>query len=330
MGGKQSSEITKTEITNSINTQITNLTKNVTDILNETITNSTMNVVNENAQNILNSTSGGNTLQLGNVVSDGTWSEFNVNQTVDITSTNQAVANMMQDISAMSNLATRINASIINKIQNDSTMKQAMDAAAKLQNSTSTVGGMNDMVANVTKMIGEVLTPGTTMNTEYETKITNNIMSKIPNTTINKNTVKALVNNNIRQINIDSCTNNINTIIAGDVNVMRGGKVILNQIASVKSLSNCILDAAQTTALAIAITSGSSVSGKSDKTNKNAVTQSQDTNTDISKSTTSGDTFEEIISSISPSAMFGSIDGIACILIVLMIVLLMMKYCGIN
>jgi intracellular sulfur oxidation DsrE/DsrF family protein len=339
MGGKSSKEVSKTEITNEINTQITNLTKNVTNILNETITNSTMNVVNQNAQSIEVSTGGGNTFAGGNLNVSGKGSVFRLNQQVNLEVTNKAVANMTQDATAMANLASQVNAGVMNKIQNDSAMQQAMQAASNLQKATSTAGGMNDMIGNVTKMIGDVLTPGTTMNKDTQTKITTKMMASLSNTTINENTIKAIVTNNvtnnISQLNSASCkisTNFDNKVTIGDINIDQGGVGEILQSVNAKALNECVLGAVQKTDLGTAITSGSAVSAGTDTSNKNALAQSQKTDTAISEKTETHDAFGQMISSFSPFAMMGSMGPmcgivclIVCILIVVMMVLPMMK-----
>lgn len=338
MGGKTSKEISKTEITNEINTQITNLTKNVTNILNETITNSTMNVVNKNAQEIKVSTGGGNTFAGGNLYVSDKGSVFRLNQQVNLEVTNKAVANMTQDATAMANLAASVNLGVMNKIQNDSTMQQAMQAAANLQKATSTAGGMNDMIGNVTKMIGDSM-PYTKMDKDTQTNITTKMMASLSNTTINENTIKAIVTNNvtnnISQLNSASCnitTNFDNKVTIGNINIDQGGVGEILQSVNAKALNECILGAVQKTDLGTAITSGSAVSAGTDTSNKNALAQSQKTDTAISEKTETHDAFGQMISSFSPFAMMGSMGPmcgivclIVCILIVVMMVLPMMK-----
>jgi hypothetical protein len=331
MGGKQSSEISRTEIQTSINTQITNLTKNVSDILNETITESTMNVVNENTQSISNNTGAMNTAMLGDINVSGVGSEFDLNQELDVTATNTAVANMTQDASAMSKLANQINTDVMNKIQNDSTMTQAMQAAANLQKTQSSAGGINDMIANATKMIGDVLTPGTKMDKTTETKITNSMTASLSNTTINENTIKALVQNtitnNITQKNTASCTSSImagNNLTVGNVNVTKGGKAKLSQIASVTALSSCVIGAAQTSKLASDITSGSVVSATTDTSNKAQASTNLKADTTIIDKTETHDAFgvmiSSVVSSYTNSLMIG---GVVCVCICIIIIIIM-------
>lgn len=333
MGGKQSKDITKTEITNEIKTQITNLTKNVTNILNETITNSTMNVVNENAQSIEVATGGGNTFAGGNLNVSGKGSVFRLNQEVNLEVTNKAVANMTQDASAMAKLASEVNAGVMNKIQNDSAMQQAMQAASNLSKATSTAGGMNDMIGNVTKMIGDVLTPGTTNTKDSQTKITTKMMASLSNTTINENVIKAIVtnnvNNNISQLNSSTCkisTNFDNKVTLGDINIDQGGVGEILQSVNAKALNECILGAVQKADLGTQITSGASVSAGTDTSNKNALAQSQVTDTAISEKTETNDAFGKMISSFSPFAAMGSMApmcGIVCLIVIILIVVMM-------
>jgi len=325
MGGKTSKTVTTTDIQNEVSAEIKNLNKNVTDILNQQITNSTMTMVNETAQSISMATGGGNTVNLGNISVKGKDSVFKIDQKVDVKATNQAVANITQDSSAMAKLANTINSSVMDKIQNDSVLQQAMQAASNLQKSSSTAGGLADMLSSVTKMMESVLTPGTVSNTQSNTIIKNKMKTSISNTTINENKIKSIVENNInntiKQLNSASC--NINTsasnqLTAGNVDIADGGQAIITQVANVNALNTCILGAAQVAKMVTDITSNNENATSTDTSNKNTAGQTMAATATVQETTETKAALESAISSFSPFAA-GSSGIIICIIILLII-----------
>lgn len=339
MGGKESKEINNTVIENEIKTEITNVNKNLTDIINTNITNSTMNVVNTNAQSIANNTGGGNMLNLsGGLSVSGRGSVFDVNQSVSISATTTAVANVIQSTEATNALASSINNDLMNKIKNDSTMSQAMQAATNLNAATSTAGGMADMIASVTGMVNNALSAGDKMSSEKNTSIKTRVMNSLSNTTINENKIKTIIENNITnnisQSNMASCTNNINlsnTInIDGAVSISDGGVAKLNQIASLTALSSCVLGAAQTNTAVNEIMNDVKNTASTDTENKTKVTQSQAATTSITDTKTTGSAFEDMISNIAeqfgPAGIISAIATpliIGCVCCCLVIVIFM-------
>jgi hypothetical protein len=325
MGGKTSKTVTTTDIQNEVSAEIKNFNKNVTDILNQQITNSTMSMVNETAQSISMATGGGNTVNLGNISVKGKGSVFSIDQKVDVKATNQAVANITQDSSAMAKLANTINTSVMDKIQNDSALQQAMQAASNLQKSSSTAGGLVDMLSSVTKMMESVLTPGTVSNTQSNTIIKNKMKTSISNTTINENKIKSIVENNInntiKQLNSASC--NINTsasnqLTAGNVDIADGGQAIITQVANVNALNTCILGAAQVAKMVTDITSNNENDTSTDTSNKNTAGQTMAATATVQETTETKAALESAISSFSPFAA-GSSGIIICIIILLII-----------
>lgn len=310
MGGKQSSEIIKPDIINAIDTEITNLTKNVTKLLNETITKTTMSVVNTNSQQIEQTTAGGNIFTAGNLILKN--STFDVNQSVSIKSVNTAIANMTQDASAMADLATKINSAVIDKVINDSTMQQSLQSLSNLQNAKSTAGGLNDMINNVTTMIGDVLKPGDTMTTEKYGNITNQTIAKLSNTTLNENNIKSIITNNITnsisQLNSGICkiqTTGFNEINYNNIE-LENSTFKQGQVYNVDALNNCVLGASQISKLVTDITTGFGVSVTNESSNKAIVRDSLNTHTDESKVVSTGDAFGKMISSFNPFNMFSS------------------------
>lgn len=325
MGGKNSKTVTTTDIKNEVSAEINNYNKTITDVLNKQITNSTMEMVNETAQNISMTTGGGNTTALGNITVKGKDSVFKIDQKVDVKATNQAVANITQDSSAMANLATKLNADVMNKIQNDSALQQAMQSASNLQKASSTAGGLADMLASVTTMMNNFLSAGDVSNTQTNTKIKNEMKTKISNTNINETKIQSIVESNIKntikQLNAASCninTNASNQLTAGNIDIADGGQAIITQVANVNALNSCILGAAQVANMVTDITSNNETDTSTDTSNKNTTEQSMTAATTVQDTKQTNAALESAISSFSPFAA-GSSGIIICIIILLII-----------
>ena len=331
MGGKSSKTVTTTDIQNEISSEITNLNKNITDILNKQLISSTMSMVNELAQTINMTTGGGNTAYFGDINVSGK-GVFKIDQKVDVISANKAVANITQDSNSMAKLATELNASVMNKIQNDSTLTQAMESASDLQKLSNSAGGLADMLATVQKTMESVLTPGTTNTSETNTIIKNKVKTSISNTNINENKihniVEAYITNSLKQENNTTC--NINTsasnqLVAGAVKISDSGEAIFTQVANVNALNECVLGATQIAKMVTDITSNNEIATTTDTGNKNSATQSMAATTKMTETTITNDAFGKMVSDIfstfSPFSFFssGPMGMICCVICVLMI-----------
>lgn len=325
MGGKSSTEINRTTIETEINVEIENETKNITNILNETITDTTMNVITENAQKIETKIGGGNTLRVGEMIADGEGSVIDINQAISIESVATAAANLTQDASALSSLASKMSNDVSNKVQNDSAAQASMKQVAALKNTKESAGGINDMLGQVTKMMSGMLAVGDKCDKTTETTIRNKMKTSLKNMTINENDIKNIVKNSfntsITQKNTASCQLDIqtnNTIEADRIVAKKGGKISVAQSSVVKSVSNCIIGAAQTSKLVNDIAASGVSTGTNDTSNKNAATSSMDSNSSITKSDISkdaiGDMFKSFAGSASSIAMIALLGPIGIVI----------------
>lgn len=340
--GKKRREVTITDIQNEVDMEIENLNKTVTEIINTQITHSMMSVVNENAQSISVGTGGSNLFMGGNIVVSGRNSVFSVDQSVDVKTTNQAVVNVTQDASAMANLASKINADVMNKVQNDATLTQALQEASDLSKEKERAGGLADMLNTVTVAMENVLTPGSSVDNTSKTLIMNRLKNSLKNTNISENKIASIVEsyvqNSISQksaasCNISSVSNN--TAIIGDVDITAGGKASISQVANVNALNNCILGAVQTTNLVNDIISNNETTSTNEAENSATAGQSLEANTkikerDISKDSIA-DGFKSVFASFTSLGLIGLIIPVVfCLLCLLLVFFLMMPKGGSN
>lgn len=309
MGGKQSKDVTRTDIQNETKIQIENINKNLTDIINNTITESTMNVINENAQEMDAASGASNLMNLeGGIKMTGN-SELVINQEASVDSVMKAVMNLTQDTTAVNNLANKINDDIMNKISNDSTAKQALESATAVNSATKTAGGMADMLNSVTDLLGKMVPGNQTVTKENITNIKNTITTNIKNTTVNEThiatTIKNTITNNITTTNTGTCK--INTVAENVLNLKGGvemggnAKVKIGQSAKVKAMTDCIIGAVQTTKLVQDLTNENTTNNKTDTENKNTTEQKAKTDATVTKTTETGSALENMFSSIADS-----------------------------
>jgi len=316
---KTPANITRKDIETEIKTTITNLNENITDIIKKQITNTTMEIINKNAQDISQKTSAKNTFTGRDIKVTG-HGKVTINQMVDVKVTNQAVSNITQDSKGMANIAAQITTDVLNKIQNDNTLKQSLQAASDLNKATSKAGGLSDMVDSVFSTMGSVLKQGSPITNEDVTNIKNKVMMNISNTTINKNKIEDSVESNIKskieQESSASCeivTNAENVMTVRDINADEYGEVELLQVGNVSALNSCILGAVQTTELVTQITTNNETTTTTDTANKAATDQKMDSTTKITETSKTDDAFGKMITSLNPFYTFGQMGGSICI-----------------
>ncbi len=251
MGGKSKKEIV-TMIKNEVNVRIANHTQNINNIINETITNVNSKMVNDTAVSLSMSSGGSAMISIAGGLKVGGGSTFTIDQQVSITATNKAVATITNNIAKQAELATKLQNDITNKLSNSSQAQADLKAVNVLKNIETNEGGdaligkgldtLNNMVSSLT---------GKEEEESVRKNIENIINQSIENTTINSNTFKDIVQNNINtdiinktlgECKIDTSANAIVTI-GGSVEISEASTVAFKQIASVNAMNECILNA---------------------------------------------------------------------------------------
>lgn len=350
MGGKSSKQITTTDIQTEVEMEIKNINQTLTNIINEQITTSTMSMVNENIQTSEQGTGGSNLFAGGDLIIGGEGNIFDVNQEVSVSATNNAVLNVVQSTDSMSKLASKINSDVMGKLNNDAGLTQSLQAASDLSTASSKAGGLADMLATVGKTMEAMTKIGQKdeVTESNKTTIKNSVKSSIQNTNITdtkiRNTVNSFIENSIKQQSAASCKisavgNNAATF--GDINVTGKNNIgKINQVLSVKALSECVIGAAQTSKMISEVTSGNDVKSTSDSGNK--ATAGQTMTSDIKKSETTetkdaigdtvvgladivGNSITDIFSSFASLGMVGLLaPALFCLICVIFIVFMMM------
>lgn len=317
MGINQSKEkITRTDILNQIDIEVENETKNITEVLNESVTNISMSVVNETASKINNAVGGGNNLLLKNVNIDGV---LNINQEVNIEATTQAVIQLIQDSSALNDMASQMIQDISNKVENDNELNSTIQQVTAVNQSKKDEGGIASMVKMVTDVLNTALTPGSKMTESNYTNIKNTVKQKLSNTTINKNDIKNIVKNsienNIKNINESTCQTSVsaaNNMELNGVNIGANGKATLDQITSVTAFNSCLISTLNTAEISSKIANTSSTTNKNETTNKNKTTAGVSQAATVTQSEELNDFILSAITNVTDSMTSGSIGSIIC------------------
>lgn len=250
MGGSKS-KLTEVEIRNEINLEIKNKNENVMKVFNQTVSNVVTEFVSKTITNLNINTSGLTQFTAGDLTVSGKDSVFKLDQRVDVKSANTAVAKIVQDNKVQQQLASKLQEDVMNKINNDSDLKGAMEASNMLQQMTKDAGGVEGLVRSVTNTVQGLMDSLTATKTKEEakTKIINAMGYNIQNSTSNISDITKKIENNIKNAisNISEQSCNMKTsgsaiISVGNISVTDGGNASLNQISSVEALNKCVID----------------------------------------------------------------------------------------
>ena len=289
-------QITRTDISTLINTEIKNHTENISNIMAKTINDTTMSAINENATEIDSSVSGVNNYTGGDMTVTGPNSEIIMNQTATIDAMTTATVNLVSNSEATSALASQMAADVGNKVQNDSAIKQSMDAINKIADAQKSAGGPEQLLDSVMSTIGGVLGGGPEKTESQQiTEITTKLNIKVGNTTINENNITNEITNKItaemKNVNKQSCNldaSAANDLKQGDVTATGGGKIKIGQSLVVKTALNCILGAVNTSKAANDITNQLGAKLTSDTSNTTKTDTAVKSANDVSKTVEKG------------------------------------------
>lgn len=249
MGGQNSKELRQTiknKIDIELNQTATNINKIVNNSLSETITNITQTAYSEVKQ----STIGANTFKGGDIIITGSRNKNNISQDTTVTSTNNALMQIIQDATAMQKMANDLAQQINSNVKQDTATENSLTTMAKLQEYSLKAGGPEGMLDSVVGLVQGVMNSltGTKTSSTVDIDIENAVRQKLNVSTTNENNVSTSittsVTNNINQNTFASCgliAKSTSSIDQGNINI--GGQFNENiqaQNINVNSVSTCI------------------------------------------------------------------------------------------
>lgn len=318
MGNKDDSE-TKVIIRNEINTEIQNTTSNINKILNETMNTTVSNIVQKNATEIKMSTSAGNTASFGDIELTGDV-DIDISQKAIVEATSKAIISLVQSTEQLAELASQMQQDIANKLKNDSGMKAAMDAAAKLKEAEKQGGGPEQMVDSILKTVKDMTRVGGSSSNKTTQDIKNSIMMKIKNTTINENNINNIVKNhienNITKVNASSCNIDVsgsNVLTFSKIKASGNAKLKVSQELLITAFNDCVIEQLDTTTLTTKVTDLKTTKSEADTANISKVDSELKAKTELEKTKEaesgimkSVDNLVDNVADVSKSAIAGS------------------------
>jgi hypothetical protein len=331
MGGSSSKEI-EIEIRNEINSNFENLNKNINDMINNTITNITNKMINEIAIEIRQSTGGSNVFSLTGGLDMSGASVFDVTQTADVKSTNDAVVKIVNDSDALKELQSKITGEVMNKILNDSAAQANLKAVNELTNKKTNEGG-DALVAKAMDAFAAVVGSITGADTKesISQKIINQMGIDIKNTNINENIVKNIIENNIETIIqnisknqcITNTTGNNDIVIEGGIKTADTANFTFNQIYNVNALNKCLMDQSNKVKTTESLANSQDVLTKTDTANKAQTEVSMDTQ---NKAENVEEQKSFLATAVKAFTSMGSIIVIAVVVIVIILAIVLFIY----
>ena len=312
MGGQTNNKtIIRDKISQRLQTNVTNITKNISKVMNETISKVATSMVQEaSATAKQDITSANNFTVEGDFIIDGPGSTFKVEQNLEAASEAQAVMNIVQNNSSMHELANKATAELLQKAINENQIKQEAQQLAAIEAKTKQAKGPADMVESLTTMVSGMvskITGGTNNTTEQQEKdIESSVMSEIrnENTQISDitNNLQSNIEQSFKQSSNAECKQMMdqkNTILyKGKVMVSNGGQANIIQKVNVRNMNKCIQSLDMGNKVVTSIGSGVASFIKQDASNKNTGDQSSKQEAKITKITEISDAIMNTIDNL--------------------------------
>jgi hypothetical protein len=321
--------VTKLDVTNQINSAITNSTKTINDIVNKTITDITTNLINTVSANIHIDTGSSNSFTATDLYSDG--STINIDQQAKTDA--QAIATMQiaSDANSLSELTNSIIENLKNKATNNSDLTTAMNTMNQIKTITDNAGGPEQMVDKVFKSLQDTISGGGDSNDQEKT-FKNLIGITVNNETLNQNTIEDIIstsikgkitNNTFGDININNAASN-STLVHNVTAIMKDGKsasINIIQNADLKSFQKTIIDLNLGSSLANKILTNTDTSSLTDALNKTAEKVKDDSTTVVVDKTKQGSAIMSFLDNLNPLNLLKSFGQYGTIILIVIIVL---------
>jgi hypothetical protein len=249
MGGGDKTTI-KQQIQSEINVKISQATENITKVVNESMTKVSTEMVNTAVAKIEQATSASNVAKIKGIRAVG-GSKVNVEQTAKAKATNDAIISIIQDSSALSDLASKTANDVANKVQQDAALKASLESAAKMSEKSKEAGGPEAMVnklADTAKDMFDSLTASKN-ETNIDIKIRQQLSMEFENKVVNMSDIvqktTSEINTTIRNETQSSCkfdTGAGNLLDLEDVGAIQGSEINIKQMADVEAFNKCLIN----------------------------------------------------------------------------------------
>lgn len=338
MGGSQNnSTYIKNEISQELSIMVSNSSTTLSKVINETISNVSTKIAQEQVAQIKQQIGFSNLFNVaGDAVFDGPGTNFTLDQQGAILAESSAVANMVQNASALQEMASKAAASLLQEQAARNEIQQSATQLAKISETASNGGGpegmLNSLTSMVTGMIHDMTSIGgsqsisQTQITEIKSKVNTELKSTVLSESYLSNLLKTTIEQSFSQSSSAECQQIIraeNAINFGrNLTVKNGASVNLKQAATINDLRKCIMTLNTGAKIATEIGVSSEFMGSNSQSTGTSTSQSAAQSGEISTSHTSTSgimhAFENLFDNISslwrtsPAFMWMVIGVAAC------------------
>jgi len=320
MGQKQSS-VSQAQVETSIKNIIQVNNQQITNIINSTVTEVTTNILQKNSTAITQTIAGGNVANLGQINIDSGTVKLCQNSTLNANI--QASATLTQDAAALADLANQVNSTVLNKLSSDANLAANTQNAFALTQASGNTGGITGLATAILGPLNNALKSGSVTTDTSDTKNVTNIMNacNINNsqTTNLKNAISNIIKSTITQENLASCHQAVsgsNIINATGITV-KGGNLDLCQISAIDFTSQCIIGQVQKAAETNKLVNTTVNAATADATTVAKMSVINDNKVAVTQVNTTGD-------STASTMMWGGIALACCCCCLMVFILLFM------
>jgi hypothetical protein len=299
MGGKESKDIQRNDVENSIKTTIKNDTENLSKQYNEIVSKISTSLVNSNKGGVMNQSECTNLINLsGTTIKD---SKLKLNQACKVDATTRSIMNIISSQSNLSDFANKISSQVQQNTENSTALKAKLDSVNKLSNATSTQEGLESTITKCLDSVTSILKPGEKVDNETINTVKNSIEMNMENKTVNSTDVTNInkqisdnLSKNLTDLSCKSVTNASNSILAIGSDISKSD-LDFTQSNLVSAFNDCIVSTAATSEVLNKIANKSLAKGKTDTSNTTTADQTNTSDNTLTntKKTTSG--FADII-----------------------------------
>ena len=333
MGNKHPKDINQSDVQSEINIELTNETQNLNKILNEQITNISTSIINQNAADI-NISTGGNNLFTADEITIEKKGVLDVNQQIDIQSTNTAVLNLLQDQEALNDFSSKLSEQLQNSVSNSTSITTAMQNVAGLTNANSSAGGLASMLQSVMDTLKSVNPLNAPVSTSNISACKTAIKQTFKNITLNQNDIQNIIHNNIsnsiKNMNSQSCnisTTGNNQIMVGNLKIKSEGVATIKQSQSIKAFNSCLNKLVSSSKITNQVATAATTQSTTDTKNSNEASTAASAAATVTTSTVMGDSIGDTFKSILTNPGFLMVGGVmCCVVLVLLCIAIYIKF----
>jgi hypothetical protein len=328
IGDCGSKTVTKLDITNQVETAITNSNKVINDVVNDTINNVSTELTNNVSSTISIDTGSYNNFTVDTL--DVEASTANIQQTAQTDAQSIAAQQIASNQQSIDDLTNSIISSLQNKVTNNNDLNLAMQTLSQLNNISKNAGGPEHIVDSIMDALQKTLSGGDSTDDETTfknligvTDINQNDFESSMKNIISTSVSGKITSNTFGNMNLDSSSSNKITVRNLTVKDKDGieGHFNLSQDASLDSFEQAIISLQLGSGISNKILTDTSISALTDALNATKEEAKNDSNTIVVNKNIQGSAIMDFLNNLNPLNLLKSLGTYAVIVIVIIIIL---------